>query len=339
MPISKFGYKIASVLTNYLADENPTTLDTSDAYDAVQQGVTVAAAAVGQAASYVGSFLCSKASSPPKTVQPAAPKGKAGVLRAVEIAKIFDIVSSKSGLTAALGNAAMLGDPPSRRSEITTEGFGLTQPGRVADVELTTDDCNNIITFILHKDKLHESTSGKKVIQVIQSALHITSIDINDEINELRNPTVQAGGVVQSNLSDSEAPPELRTVENAWLKVIFDRATYKAPRLRGQPIWTVSTPQSQTPSYSNSAKSTSAIGMRRPSAHSATSATSAPAHISAQAQHSRYSYQSAGSTQSASHSPQGSAKGSAQSDGNIFSMSPVGSDTGDGSKNAAPFKI
>lgn len=294
MPISKFGEKIARTLVDYLV-ENTATLDTSDLADVTQQAMATLSSSLTSGLTYFWSKPSPPSNSLSGTTPPAQQSvrmGKVGLERAREIARIFKVVYSETGLRDALSNTAQMSGADTRKSELITEGFGLVQPGRILDNKLTKQDCDNIVEFILRDDNtLRKTKLGQKIMDIIISELRISKQEIESEVKGLLNP-------INTQLydNDNEIPmhPSLQvskekiaeykidTELNAFLqetalrRLIYMEASTKKMTLNDKVEWSTISPRNSASANgnvsANSANSSSNSNSSRNSSRVSTSA-------------------------------------------------------------------
>lgn len=243
MPISQFGVQIAHAISDYLTIDNLTMLDSSHSVDMAQQAIGTVASAITASYSYFWSRPVPAAPRP--TLYATTPQqfqatgsgggGKAGLERAMDLARLFGIVSSEEDLQYALSSQGSIGGVASRRSELITGAFCATNPENLLRNRITQEDCDKICTFVLNKTKYMPSRVAERLLEVIKKELNITAEMVLDEERVLKQgpipiPTHEDEGfeIVQAqgfaHYDDGDTPEQLLNPADALLKVIYDEA-------------------------------------------------------------------------------------------------------------------
>jgi hypothetical protein len=241
MPISKFAEKLARSLTDYLTEDNPTTLDLSHTLDMAQQALGTVTSALS--ASYT--YFWSKPATAAVSVSPygTTPQqyqatgsgggGKAGIERAREIARLFRLVYNEEELAYALSSDSLIGGIASRRSELLTSAFNVVDPGNKLPNQITREDCDHILKFIEKRADFLPSRAGARVLEVIKLELEITDEMVIQEEASLKRGDIQIPAdedegfeIIQSNAYQSydysTAPDDLWKPQEALMKLIYD---------------------------------------------------------------------------------------------------------------------
>lgn len=307
MPISKFAVQIAHALADYLSEDNTAMLPSAYHYGADNSAVLnpytasnisqkamglVASGARGALVSF-GFWSAPSKPSPSNYNTPATSSylsvpGVEGVDRAIQMATHFGIIQTQSQGESLV--EILKTESSGRRSDLINEhGFNGTDPANILENRITHADCEHILSFLNHKDRWVERTSGQRILHALKSFLCISDRELEDEKKSLVNDHIEQPedrdetidfeivGSVHNTGAESYAPAEFKTPEKILLKIIYDKTDVLKKSLVNETIIHTQAPPShyrRSTSSNNQSSSARSKNSTSQSNHSVLSPTS-----------------------------------------------------------------